>query len=170
MSLKKRYQLKEKGFTLTDKYIIRDQTGNDAYEVKGKFFSFGDKLSFRSNFTDQELFVIDQRKLSLRPNYRILKDGKLLAELTKEFGWGKKTFEVDVPGPNDFVINGNFWDREFIFKRKREVVATVSKKFWSLNDVYGIEIDAEEDQELILACVVIIDLIMEKGRVADNDE
>lgn len=161
--MKKRYQLKEKNFGLSDKYTIRDQIGNDAYEVKGKFFSFGDKLSFRKRTTGEEVLLIDQKQLSFKPNYRILKDGKLVAELTREFSWGNKKFELDVPGPNDYTIKGNFWAREFTFKRGRKEVAEVSKKFWSLSDVYGVEIDADEDQELILATVVVIDLILEKG-------
>lgn len=168
--MRKRYQLKEKNFALKDSYTIRDQVGNDAYEVKGKFFSFGDKLSFRKKSTGEEVLVIDQKKLSLKARYQILKDGELLAELVREFSWGKKKFELDLPGSNDYTIEGNFWDREFIFKRGRDEVAEVSKKFWSLSDVYGVEIEPEEDHELILATVVVIDLILEKGRNIEVSE
>ncbi len=167
--MKNRYQLRERAFSLRDKYIIRDKLGNEAYEVKGKFFSFGDKLSFRKKKTGEELLLIDQRKLSFKPNYRILRDGELLGELTKEFSWMKKKFELDVEGPHDYSITGNFWEREFTFKRKGEVVAEVSKKFWSIGDTYGIEIEDSEDEELILATVVVIDLILEKGRDLDDE-
>jgi uncharacterized protein YxjI len=160
--MKIRYQLKEKAWTFKDTYEIYDHHGNKAYVVKGKMFSWGDKLSFRDK-KNEEILLIDQRQISLKPSYKILQDGELIGELTKEFSWARKKFELDVPGRNDYVIKGSFWDREFSFKRDGKEVAEVSKKFWSIGDSYGVEIEKGENHPLILATIVVIDLILEGG-------
>lgn len=54
---------------------------------------------------------------------------------------------------------GNFLDHEYTFTRHGSVVASVSKKWFSWTDTYGIEIGADEDDVLILASAVVIDLV-----------
>ena len=55
----------------------------------------------------------------------------MLFSITKEFTWFKSKFTLDVPGPNDYIITGSFWEHEYHFERQGMTVATVSKKFWS---------------------------------------
>lgn len=59
--------------------------------------------------------------------------------------WFKAKFKLDVPGPNDYEITGDFWDHEYEFLRGGDTVATVSKKHWSWADTYGVDIVADED-------------------------
>jgi uncharacterized protein YxjI len=40
----------------------------------------------------------------------------------------------------------------------------VSKKWFSLADTYGVEVDTSEDHVLILACAVVIDLVCHDHR------
>jgi uncharacterized protein YxjI len=65
---------------------------------------------------------------------------------------------VDVPGPNDLVAEGSFTDHEYTFTRGDEPVATVSKKWFTFADTYGVEIADGEDDVLILASTVVIDM------------
>ncbi|MCA9220512.1 MAG: hypothetical protein KDA71_09315, partial [Planctomycetales bacterium] len=60
--------------------------------------------------------------------------------------------------PGDFDAEGDFFDHEYRFTRNGRSVATVSKRFFSLSDTYGVEVAAGEDDVLILACAVVIDL------------
>jgi uncharacterized protein YxjI len=66
-------------------------------------------------------------------------------------------FTVDVPGPDDLVAEGDFWDHEYSFKRGDQTVASVSKAYFSWTDTYGIDIVEGEDDVLIVAAAVIID-------------
>jgi uncharacterized protein YxjI len=64
-----------------------------------------------------------------------------------------------VPGPDDLEAEGDFLDHEYAFTRGDRVVATVSKKWFSWTDTYGIEIADSEDAVLILASAVVVDMV-----------
>ncbi len=40
----RRYQIREKIFSIGDNFKIKDETGQDVYTVRSKIFSVGDKL------------------------------------------------------------------------------------------------------------------------------
>jgi uncharacterized protein YxjI len=68
-------------------------------------------------------------------------------------------FTVDVPGPDDLEAKGDFIDHDYTFERRGREVARVSKKWFRLSDTYGVDIDQGEDDVLILAAAVVIDLV-----------
>lgn len=154
-----RYQMKQKILSWGDDFRIRDAEGEPVYFVDGQVFSWGDKLSFQDDGTRTELAFISQRLFSWKPRYEIHRDGRLFAEVIKEFSWFKSKFTLDVPGPNDYEITGSFWDHDYIFNRRGRTVATVSKKFFSWSDTYGIDIVDGEDDIAILATAVVVDLV-----------
>ncbi|MEM9586120.1 MAG: LURP-one-related family protein [Planctomycetota bacterium] len=157
------YQIKEKMFTLGSQYVIRDADGEPLYHVQGKVFSWGDSLSFQDN-AGSELATIEQKLLSWKPRYRIYRSGELYAEVVKEWTWINRKFTLDVPGPNDYTIDGDFWNHEYTFRRGGRVVAHVSKAFWSWADTYGVQtIDGEDDQAILVTCIVI-DLVCDAER------
>ena len=57
----------------------------------------------------------------------------------------------------DYKIEGNFRSREFKIKKDKRLVATVSKKFFSIGDKYGVKIEYGQDQPFILALAIVID-------------
>jgi uncharacterized protein YxjI len=67
-------------------------------------------------------------------------------------------FSVDVPGPDDLEATGDLFDHEYSFTRGGETVATVSKRWFSWTDSYGVDIAEDEDDILILAATVVIDM------------
>ena len=140
-----RYVLKQKLLSWGDDYYIRDGEGREMYFVDGKAISWGGQLSFK-DMEGHELAFIKQKLLKLSPTYEIHRSGELAAVVKKElFALFHHRFTVDVPGPNDLEARG---DRE---------VATVSKRWFSLGDTYGVEIADGEDDVLILASAVVVD-------------
>lgn len=149
------YRIKEKFWAWGNDFNIEDREGNAKYFVDGKAFSWGDKLSFQ-DMQGNELAYISQKLMSWKPRYQIIIDGQVFAEVLKEFSWFKQKFTLDVPGPNDYEIDGSFWQHEFTFKRKGRRVATISKSCWGFTDAYGIDIiDGEDDVAILCACIVI---------------
>ena len=153
-----RYVMKERIFSWGDDFKIRDASGRDAFYVDGKVLSFGDKLSFRDT-AGNELALIDQKLLSIGPAYEIFRNGKLAAVVKKKlFTLFRNRFTVDVPGPDDLEAKGDFIDHDYTFSRGGREVAEVSKKWFRLADTYGVDIAEGEDDVLILASAVVIDL------------
>ncbi len=153
------FRIKEKFWSWGDEFSITDEHGEVKYLVKGRAFSWGDKLSVR-DVDDNELAFINQKLLSLLPRYEIQIDGEVFAEVTKEWSWVKKKFKLDVPGPNDYEIEGSFWAHEFTFHRSGQDVAKVSKKLWDWTDSYGVEIVDGEDEVAILCACIVIDQVL----------
>ena len=67
-------------------------------------------------------------------------------------------FTVDVPGPDDLTAEGDFLAHEYHIDRHGAPVAQVSKQYFTWADTYGIDVADGEDDVLILACAVVIDL------------
>ncbi len=157
------YRIKEKFWSVGDDFAITDAEENLQYYVDGQAFSWGDKLSFQ-DAQRNELAFISQTLFSFMPRYQILIDGEVFAEIVKEFTWFKKKFSLDVPGPNDYVINGDFWSHEFTFIREGETVATVSKSFWGWSCSYGVDIQESENPVPILCACIVIDQVLHDER------
>jgi len=149
------YQIKENFWTLGNTFAITDRDGKTCFEVRGTAFSWGDKLSFQDP-SGQELAYISQRLMSLRPIYDISVNGMPFAQITKDYSWFNKRFVLDIPGPNDYMIDGSFLLHDYIFTRYEKTVATVSKRLGEWTDCYGVEIvDDEDDISILCACIVI---------------
>src|SRR5713101_6832977 len=72
-----RYHIRERAWSLTEAFVVRDDAGNAVFEVRGKFFHIGDNLVMYDRYTGQELVQIRQRVLSLLPHYEIYRTGQV---------------------------------------------------------------------------------------------
>jgi uncharacterized protein YxjI len=154
-----RFVMRERLLSWGDDFYIKDESNRDVFFVDGKALSFGDQLSFQ-DLQGNELAYIKQKLLSWGPTFEIYRDGQLVAVVKKAlFSFLRHVFTVDVPGPNDLVAEGDFWDHEYAFSRAGRVVAQVSKKWFAWSDTYGIEIADDEDAVLVLASAVVIDQV-----------
>ena len=154
-----RYVLKQKFWSWGDDFTIKGPDGQDVFFVDGKAFSWGDKLSFQ-DMDGNQLAFIRQKLLSWGPTYEIESQGRLVAVVKKHlFTLFRCKFTVDVPGPDDLEAQGDFLDHEYAFERQGRAVASVSKRWFSWTDTYGVDIAEGEDAVLILASAVVIDMV-----------
>jgi uncharacterized protein YxjI len=159
-----RYVMKQKLFSWGDDFYIRDADGNDVFFVDGKALSFGDQLAFK-DLQGNELAFIREKHFTWGPTYEIHRGGALVAVVKKElFTFFACRFTVDVEGPDDLEASGDFMDHEYTFRRGDRPVATVSKKWFEWTDTYGVDIDDAEDDVLILASTVVIDMVCHATR------
>jgi uncharacterized protein YxjI len=153
-----RYLMRQKLFCWGDDFTIQDESGQDVFFVDGKVFSLGNQLSFQ-DMQGNELASIRQKLLAWGPTYEIHSQGQLRAIVKKAvFTLFHCSFSVDVPGLGDLEARGDFTDHEYQFERAGDTVATVSKRWFSWTDSYGVEIAEGEDDILILASTVVIDM------------
>ncbi len=154
-----RYLMKQKLFCLGDDFVIKNEADDEVFFVDGKVFTIGNKLSFQ-DLQRRELAFIQQKLLAWGPTYEIYRDGALAAVVKKHlFTFFRCAFTVDVPGPDDIEAQGSFLDMEYTFTRGGRPVAEVSKRWFAFNDTYGVDIADGEDDVLILASTVVIDMV-----------
>jgi uncharacterized protein YxjI len=153
-----RYVMKQKLFSWGDDFTIKDEAGVDRFFVDGKAFSLGNQLSFQ-DMQGEELAFIRQKLLAWGPTYEIYRDKALCAVVKKKlFTLFQCRFTVDVPGPDDLEAKGDFTDHEYEFWRQSGLRATVSKRWFAWADTYGVDIAEGEDDILLLASTVVIDM------------
>jgi uncharacterized protein YxjI len=153
-----RYMMKQKLFSWGDDFYIKDESGQDRYFVDGKAFSFGKQLSFQ-DLSGKELCFIKQVVFSWGPTYEIYKDQQLWATVKKElFTFFHCHFEIDEAGAAHLAADGDFTDHQYAFTRGGQQVADVSMEYFTLADTYGVNVVAAEEDVLILACTVVIDM------------
>lgn len=155
-----RYQIREKLFSFGDDFWIEDGDGNRVFLVDGRAFTLlREKLVIR-DAAGNELGFLGEKLISLRKAYEIHCGGVHVATVRKDlFNFLRCRFTVDVPGPDDYEARGSFLDHEYTFTRGDRTVATVSKRWLTLRDTYGVEIEPGENDLLILASAVVIDQI-----------
>jgi len=154
---KMRYVMKQRLFSFADEFLIKDETGNDVFLVDGKALSLGNKLSFEDLNGNQLAYI--KQEFPFASTYDIYKGEHLWAVVHKKaFTFFNCTFTVDVAGEDDLLAEGDFTDHEYVFTRGDKPIAQVSKQWFTLSDTYGVDVDQQDDDVLILASTVVIDL------------
>jgi uncharacterized protein YxjI len=154
-----RYIMKQKLFSWGDDFCIRDDLGRDVFFVDGKFFTIADKLSFQ-DMVGNELAFIRQKLFSWGATYEIFRGADLAAVVKNTlFTYRNCRFSLDVPSHDDLEATGDFLYHEYFFTRGGRTVASVSKQWFTLTDTYGVEIAEGEDDVMILAGTVVIDMV-----------
>jgi len=153
-----RYVIREKLFRLGEDSTITDEAGEPIYQVDGKVLTLHHTLIVRDR-AGNEVAKVQQKLIALRPTYEITRDGQELGEVRKKFFTPfVDRFTIDVPGPDDYEMTGSLFEHDFTIARGGQIVATISKRWVSLTDTYGVEIAPGADDVLILASVLALDL------------
>lgn len=145
--------IKQKVFSIGDKFRVYDENGNDCYSVKGEIFSFGRKFHLYSN-GGTELSFISQKLLTFLPKYSIECQGFPQVELKRKLTFFAPEYSIDELG---WAIKGDFFSHEYSIYCNGRTVGYVSKKWLSWGDTYEIYIAEEREALLILSAVIAID-------------
>lgn len=159
-----RYVIRERFFRLGEDSDITDEQGLPIYHVDGKVLTLRNTVIVR-DLTGVEVARVERQLIALRPTYHITRQGEEVAEVRKKlFSPFVDRFTIDIPGPHDLSVTGSLLEHEYTIARDGELVATVSKRWISLTETYGVDIAAGEDDLLILASVLALDLAQDRER------
>lgn len=155
-----RYKIRQKMLSIGDDFWIENQDGQRVFKVDGKALRLRETLIFE-DMNGNKLCTIQERLLPIRDTMVIEHaDGDQMAVVKKGLiaplgdHW-----TVKVRGGPDLDIQGNILDHEYSINEKRKKVAEVSKKWLSITDTYGVEIGDGQNDILILAVAIAIDMM-----------
>jgi uncharacterized protein YxjI len=87
-------------------------------------------------------------------------DGKQLAMVKKAIiSPVRDRWVVKIGDGPDLDVQGNIVDHEYKIEEGRSKVAEVSKKWFRVRDTYGVEVGAGQNDIVILAVTVAIDMM-----------
>ncbi|MFL5735572.1 MAG: LURP-one-related/scramblase family protein [Chloroflexia bacterium] len=160
-----RYIIRERFFRLGEDSDITDEAGRAVLHVDGKVLTLHDTLVVQ-DLAGAEVARIQRQLIALRPTYHITRQGQELAEVRKKLiSPFVDRYTIDIPGPDDLSVTGSLFEHEYRIERGNRVVATVSKRWISITETYGVDIAQGEDDLVILAAVLAIDLAEDRERV-----
>jgi uncharacterized protein YxjI len=159
-----KYQLHEQMFAIGDDYWIETDSGRRAFKVDGKALRIRKTLVLET-LSGDEVYTIQKKLLSIRDTMEIGHGGRIVATVTKALiAPLRERFSIEVEGGEDMEANGDIVDHEYVIERGGETVAEVTKRWFRMRDVYGIEIAVSQDAALILAVTVCIDQMSHNAR------
>jgi uncharacterized protein YxjI len=158
------YLIRERFFRLGEDSDITDDQGRPVLHVDGKVLTLHDRLVLRDP-EGREVAQVRRKLVAMRPTYQIVVGGEQAAEVRKHlFTPFRDRFTIDVPGPDDLEMEGDLFVHEFTIRRGGETVATVSKRWFTMRDTYAVDIAPGQDDLLILASVLALDLAEDRER------
>jgi uncharacterized protein YxjI len=156
------YVIREKMFRLGEDSDITNESGELVLQVDGKIMSLHQRLILRDP-AGREVAQVHRKLASFRPTYEITIDGKNLAEVRQHLftPFGER-LTIDVPGAGDMGISGDLFGHEFTIQRDGQTAATISKRWLSLTASYAVDVAPGENDLLILATVLALDLALDR--------
>jgi len=157
----KMYVIRERMFRMGEDSAITDGAGQPVLHVDGKVMSLRNRLILRDP-AGREAGQVHRKLAALRPAYQISIGGKDVAEVRKHLftAFGDR-FTIDVHGAGDLEIDGDLLSHEFTIERDGQTVATISKRWLSMTASYTVDVAPGEDDVLILASVLALDLAID---------
>lgn len=155
-----RYQMREKLVSIGDDFWIQNAAGQKVYKVDGKALRVRDTLKFEDAH-GKELCKIQEKKVRVKDTMNIEgPGGDTLATVKKALITPvRDRWTIKVGNGPDLEIQGNIVDHEYKIEEGRTKVAEVSKKWFRVRDSYGVEIAPGQNDILILAATVAIDMM-----------
>jgi len=170
-----RYKIRQKMISIGDDFWIENEEGRKVYKVDGKALRLRKTLVFE-DMNGDKLCQIQERLLPIKETMAIDgPDGEQMAVVKKALITPlRDKWDVKVKNGPDLDVQGDILDHEYSIKQGWNKIAEVSKKWFRLTDTYGVEIDPGQNDILILAVAVAIDMMAhdddKKDKKDDQDK
>lgn len=153
-------RLAARSFAGGQHFVIQDDTGTNRFVADGSLFT-GRNMVVLRDMEGGELLVIHYHLTDDGRRFHMSRSGTLVAEMWQHYNLRREHFTVRCPEYGDLEVRGDWANHEYTFLKGEQAVARVSKRWFSFHDQYGVDIEPDQDDVLILACALVIDLINE---------
>jgi uncharacterized protein YxjI len=159
-----RYQLQRKLFSIGEDFWIENGRGEPVYKVDGKVLRIRETFLLEDR-TGAELATIQAKLISIQPTMNVEREGQVIATVRKAlFTLFRQHFSVDVAGGQELEAQGDILNHEYEITSGGQAVATISKRWFTVRETYGIAIAPGQDEVLMLAAAICIDEMSESDR------
>jgi uncharacterized protein YxjI len=155
-----RYQMREKLVSIGDDFWIENEAGQRVFKVDGKALRLRKTLKFE-DAQGRELCQIQEKVARIKESMEIEgPNGEQLAMVKKALITPlRERWVAKIGNGPDLDVQGNILDHEYTIEEGRNKIAEVSKKWFRVRDTYGVEIEPGQNDILILAITVCVDMM-----------
>lgn len=147
--------IKQRIFSLGDKYDVYDMNENVVFDVKSELFTIGAKLHL-CDTSGNELYYIKRKLTFMLAQYEIYKNHSLCATVSQEFALFRSKLNVDSSFGN-FEIDGDFLSMDYNITKNGQYFGSIHKVWLSWGDSYELDIPEAENAGFLCALVIAID-------------
>lgn len=160
-----RYKVRQRMVAIGDDFWIEDSNGRRAYKVDGKALRIRSTLIIE-DAQGQVQCRVQERMLRVRDTMEIEgPNGERMATVRKALITPlRDRWMVKVGDGPDLEVQGNILHHEYTIGEGNRKIAEVSKKWFRLRDQYGVQIEPGQNEALILAVTIVIDMMAHGGR------
>jgi uncharacterized protein YxjI len=157
--------MQQKIVAFGDDFNIENDAGQVVFKVDGKMLRVRDTLFFR-DVQGNELCKIQERIARIKDTMKIEgPNGETLAMVKKALiAPLRERWVVKIGNGPDLEVQGNILDHEYNIGEGKALVAEVSKKWFRIRDTYGVTVKPGQNDILILAVTVAVDMMAHPGR------
>lgn len=159
------YQMRQRLLSVGDDYWIETGSGQRAYKVDGKALRMRKTLIFE-DADGHELAKIQEKMIHIKDSMEIEDaDGHRMAMVKKALiSPLRDRWVIKIEDGPDLECHGNVLDHEYELRDGHTPVARVSKKWFRVADTYGVEIEPDQNQVLVLAATVAVEMMAHPDR------
>jgi uncharacterized protein YxjI len=161
-----RYIMRQRLFAIGQDFFINNAAGEPVFKIDGKVRLVKESLKFR-DIQGNLLYQLDEKVLRIRESFNILNpNGQVAARVYNAiFDPMRERFKIEIPGHEDLMTRGKVIWAQYDILRGSQPVGKISKQFsWIGRDQYAVDVLEGEDDCLILAITVVIDMMVSNGR------
>lgn len=160
----KKLYIKQKVFSIGEKFTVMDEQQNPRYYVEGSFMKIPKTFRIEDE-QGREISKITKKTISLLPKFFVEIDGQEMIEISKHLTFLKAHYSIEAEG---LSVEGNWWDMDFIVEKDGRRIADINKRWISWGDTYEVTILDETYEHLVISLVIAIDRVKEDERAANN--
>jgi uncharacterized protein YxjI len=144
--------------TIGDDFWIENDRGEKVYKIDGKALRVRNTLLMEDR-SGREVAKIQERMLRVKDSMEIEDaSGKRVGMVKKALITPiRERWVVKIKDGPDLDVQGNILDHEYSIGEGRAKVAEVSKKWFRIRETYGVEVEAGQDDAVILMIAIAID-------------
>ena len=152
----RRFLVKQKFRLGGERFDIKDEMGNVAYQVEGSFFKIPKTFTIY-DAAGEQISEISKEMLTFMPRFEIqLRNGDSFY-IRKKLTFFRDKYEFDNLG---LRIEGNIWDLNFkLLDDRDQVIAEIAKELFHLTSTYTVTVYDESYADLVISLCVAIDYV-----------
>ena len=150
------FHVKQKFRIGGERFDIKDDRGEIAYQVEGSFFNIPKTFTIY-DADNQKVSEIRKEVMTFLPRFEIQLSNGDSFYIRKKFTFFKDKYEFDNLG---LRIEGDIWDWDFkLLDDRDQVIAEISKEFIRLTSTYNLTVYEDSYADLVVSLCVAIDYV-----------
>ncbi|MBV7327041.1 LURP-one-related family protein [Chloroflexi bacterium TSY] len=152
--------MKQKLIAFGDDYYIENEEGTSLFWMDGKAARVRQRLAFKDTEGIEKAYV-RERMVAIRGAFYIYRDEAVAVTITQTpTSSTPDRFTIRMADRTELVTRGNVLNYEYEIRRGQHKVAIVSKQWFTHQDTYGVDIQPDQDDILILVSTALIDVMV----------